>query len=63
MSKLMRTPSAIKAETDRRRALRGVMDLLVWGADEAPNRDSEQLLRDAAARVGDALFAERRALT
>jgi hypothetical protein len=36
-----------------------MIDMLVWGADEAPNRDSEGLLRDAAARVGDALAAER----
>jgi hypothetical protein len=48
--------------TDRLRALRGMIDVLVMGADEAPNRASELLLRDAAARVHDALSVERRQL-
>lgn len=62
MENVIRLTPAIKAKADRRRALRNLLDLLVWGADEAPNRISEGHLRDAAARVGDALAAERRAL-
>jgi hypothetical protein len=44
----------------RRAALRFLMDWLVAGADSAPNRDSEQWLRNAAGAVGNALSAERR---
>lgn len=57
MEELIPSTPAIKAKADRRRALRSLLDLLVWGADEAPNRVSEGL-RNAAARVGDALAAE-----
>ena len=46
----------------RRPALRTLADMVVWAADEAPNRDSELHLRDAAARIFDALSAERRVL-
>lgn len=53
-------PSAESKIRDRLRALRGMIDVLVLGADEAPNRNSELLLRDAAARVADAMAAEVR---
>jgi hypothetical protein len=39
-----------------------LLDLIVWAADEAPNRLSETNLRIAAAAVCDALAAERRVL-
>jgi hypothetical protein len=41
-------------------ALRFMLDLIVRAADEAPNRDSELALRDAAARIADAAAIERR---
>lgn len=56
--------SRFAPELDRHTALRLMLDLLVMAGEEAPSRDSAGLLRDAAARVGDALSVEqRRALT
>jgi len=57
-----RRPSAEGARLfdQRERALSWILDALVMGADEAPNRQSAGLLRDAAARVGDALSVEER---
>lgn len=49
---------SLPADQRRRRALRWLVDALVMGADEAPNRDSALALRDAAARVADALNFE-----
>lgn len=44
----------------RRPCLRWLADMLVWAADESPNRNAELLLRDAAARTFDAISAEAR---
>jgi hypothetical protein len=51
-----------KPRLERCPALRILADLLVMAADEAPNRNSAGLLRDASARVFDALACERGAL-
>jgi len=42
--------------------LRTLADIVSMGASEAPNRDSAERLRDAAARIFDAIGYERRAL-
>jgi hypothetical protein len=44
---------------DRIAALRLLMDVLVTAADEAPCRDSEGWLRQAAADAGNAINVER----
>ncbi len=54
------SPSAFAYQRRRSTALRWLLDCLVMGADEAPNRSSELALRNAAARVGDALAHERK---
>lgn len=53
-------PAGERPRIDRSTALRWMLDALVMAADEAPHRDSEGWLRDAAASVGNALSAERR---
>jgi len=45
---------------DRQAALRLLIDVLVNGADEAPCRDSECWLRQAAADVSNALSVEQK---
>lgn len=55
-----RFSDAGRPRLSRHDALSVVVDLLVMAADEAGNRDSAGHLRDAAARVGDAISVERR---
>ena len=54
------SPSAHRFLSKRQSALRYLLDCLCLAGDEAPSRDSEQLLRDAAARVADAAALERK---
>lgn len=46
--------------SERGQALRDLMQKVVDAADEAPARESEYRLRDAAARIADAWLIEER---